>query len=388
VTVSASLPQYWHERPDFPSGPVQVVPWGWDLSRRSDVGFVGKVIHRVRKVMLPRHVYFPLVRDALLGKGKKWYLEKLINPAFLEALKQADLVLSTGGHHVTTMFVKDAASPQLFDMAVALLYGKPLVLWSQSIGPFAFESDKARQMVRRILIEAQQIYIRDEGSIEAMRQLDVPQEHVRQTRESVFGLRPVVRVDKSPAERPPVMGMAVYVYVRDNPLRSSERYAEYFAPLVDHAIERGYSVRFFPMELAGTDRACIEAVISKVKNRQNCEIVEHFPGTAEHLNAVAQCRMFVGHKTHSQVFALVACTPLLAVAYHPKTKDFMAQFGLSEYCLDDQRITAAELIAGFDRVNRDLQEIWRKQQQVGARLAEQVQADFAQMIERFNSSSG
>jgi polysaccharide pyruvyl transferase WcaK-like protein len=151
--------------------------------------------------------------------------------------------------------------------------------------------------------------------------------------------------------------------------------------LIDHAIEAGYKVRFFPMELGGTDRACIEAVINGVGKKENCEIVEGFPATAEHLNAVAQCRMFVGHKTHSQIFSFVAAAPLLAVAYHKKTEDFMAQFGLEKYCVDDAQISAEKLIEMFDKINDNLDAISHKQQEVSSKFCAQVKRDFARMIE-------
>jgi polysaccharide pyruvyl transferase WcaK-like protein len=418
ITVSASNPEYWQDKPDFPGGAVRVVPWGWDISRRKGVGLWGKVIHRVRKLILPRRICFPLVRNALIaGKpaerlagepaahlaGKRpWYLRFIVNRQYLETIEQADLVLSTGGHHITTMFVPDAVTPQIFDMAVALLCGKRLVLWSQSIGPFDFASAKSKLMVQRLLAGAEQIFTRDEASADQIRRMGVSLERVSRTFESVFGLCDVVKSPARPSERSAVMGVAVYVYVRRprtnctkahekehrnkgtkaQRLKEHENYARCFAPLIDHAIEAGYKVRFFPMELAGTDRACIEAVINSVDKKENCEILEGFPGTCEHLNDVARCRMFVGHKTHSQVFSLVAATPLLAVAYHKKTEDFMAQFGLERHCVDDAQISAGKLIEMFDEINNNLDAISHKQQEVGSKICAQVKDDFAKMIEK------
>ena len=388
ITVSASNPRYWEDRPNLPDVAVRVIPWGWDTSRAKGVGFLGKVIHRARKLILPRRIGFPLVRNALIAGKRPWYLRFVVNRQYLEAIEQADLVLSTGGHHITTMFVPDAVTPQVFDMAVALLYGKPLVLWSQSIGPFDFGSAKSKLMVQKILSGASQIFIRDEASADQISEMGVSLERVSRTFESVFGLCDVVKSRARPSERRPVMGVAVYVYVRANRLKEHENYTRCFAPLIDHAIEAGYKVRFFPMELGGTDRACIEAVINSVQREENCEILEGFPGTSEHLDAVAQCRMFVGHKTHSQIFSLVAATPLLAVAYHKKTEDFMAQFGLEKYCVDDAQISAEKLIEMFDEMNNNLDVISHKQQEVGSEICEQVKRDFARMIEEVWAKQG
>jgi len=361
---------------------VRVIPWGWDNSRKKDVGFWGKVIHRIQKVILKRRINFPLVRNALIAGKRPWYLRFLVNRQFVKALRQSDIVISTGGHHITTMFVPDAATPQIFDMAVVLLYKKPLLLWSQSIGSFKFKSAKSRLMVQKILSGASQIFIRDEDSAEQIKEMQVSLEHVSKTRESVFGLCDIVKSRTKPSVRPLVMGISIYVHTRANRLKEHENNPYYFASLIDHAIEAGYKVHFFPMELQGTDRRFIEAVINNVNKKENCEIVEGFPGTVDHINAISQCKMFVGHKTHSQIFSLLAATPLLAIAYHKKTEDFMAQYGLEKYCITDAQISAEKLIALFDEINNNLDLINEKQEMTGSEMCKQVGEDFAKMIEQ------
>ena len=382
ITVSASNPEYWEEWPDFPETAVQIIPWGWDNSRKKDVGFWGKVIHRIQKVILKGRINFPLVRNALIAGKRPWYLRLLVNRQFVKAIRESDIVISTGGHHITTMFVPDAVTPQIFDMAVALLYEKPLLLWSQSIGSFKFKSAKSRLMIQKILSGAGQIFIRDEDSAEQINELQVPLEHVSKTCESVFGLCDIVKSRTKPSNRPLVMGISVYVHTRANRLKEHENNPRYFASLIDHAIEAGYKVRFFPMELQGTDRRFIEAVINNVNKKENCEIIEGFPGTLDHINDIAQCKIFVGHKTHSQIFSLLAATPLLAIAYHKKTEDFMAQYGLEKYCITDEQISTEKLIELFDEINNNLDFINKKQEMTGSKMCRQVREDFARMIEQ------
>ena len=176
------------------------------------------------------------------------------------------------------------------------------------------------------------------------------------------------------------MGISVYVHTRANRLKEHENNPRYFASLINHAIEAGYKVRFFPMELQGTDRRFIEAVISNVNKKENCEIIEGFPGTLDHINAISQCKMFVGHKTHSQIFSLLAATPLLAIAYHKKTEDFMAQYGLEKYCITDAQISEEKLIELFDEINKNLDVINEKQEITGSKMCKQVREDFAKMV--------
>ena len=92
--------------------------------------------------------------------------------------------------------------------------------------------------------------------------------------------------------------------------------------------------------------------------------------------------MFVGHKTHSQIFSLVAATPLLAIAYHKKTEDFMAQYGLEEYCITDAQISSEKLIELFYKINNNLDNINQKQELTCSKMSEQVKKDFIKMIEQ------
>lgn len=66
---------------------------------------------------------------------------------------------------------------------------------------------------------------------------------------------------------------------------------------------------------------------------------------------------FVGHKTHSTIFALATGTPLLAIAYHPKTIEFMRQFDMEQFVIDDKVMTGDKLISMFDELSSHLDEV-------------------------------
>ena len=380
ITVSTSNPEYWEDSPDIPDVAVRFVPWGWDISRRKGVGFLGKVMHLMLKLVLRRRIHFPLVRNALIAGRRPWYLEFLINKKYMQAVKQADVVLSTGGHHITTIIMKNMVTSQVFDMAVALLYNKPLILWSQSIGSFDFKCPKNKLMVQKILSRAGRIFIRDEASAEEILKMGVSLEHVSKTYESVFGLYDVVKSPAKPTDRPPVMGVSVWTGNKPT-FEARNHYIGCLAALVNHAIEVGYRVRFFPMELGGSDRPYLEAVINSVDKKENCELLKRFPSTVEHINEISQCRIFVGHKTHSVVFSLTAATPLIAIAYHQKTNDFMAQFGIERHCISETQLNKTWLLENFNEVNSTLDVINQKELEIASMMCARIKKDFAGMIE-------
>jgi len=384
ITVSTSNPKYWDDKNCLPKGVnVRFIPYGWDTSCSRKAGIIRRVLHRV-KTTLERQTKFSIVRNALRNGKRPWYLPIVINREYRKAIEKADIVISSGGHHLTTINARDAVYPQTFDMAVALLYGKPLILWSQSVGTFDFKHPKNRMMMKQILSGADQIIVRNKSSIEEILEIGVSCKHVTETCESVFGLYDIVQTRIKPSERPNIMGVSVYA----SNIKTADEYVSYtskLSELVGHSICAGYKVRFFPMELTGADRPCIESIIEKVENKKNCEIVEGFPDTVEHINAISQCKMFVGHKTHSVIFSLVAATPLIAIAYHKKTEDFMAQFGIGKHCIPDTRLSGAKLIKMFDEVKDNLDAISRKEETLAYEIYKQVKSDFAKMLSRVHT---
>lgn len=379
VTVSTSQPQYWQDWPDFPGGlEISLVPWGFCRPRKKEAGILAKVLYRI-KFMLAKYVCFSVVRDAFLKGKSTWYTGFFCNKDYLKALKETDVVISTGGHHITTIIAKSMATPQIFDMMLALIYNKPLLLWSQSIGTFDFKHPKDKPMVHKLLSQAKCIFIRDTASEEQIGLMGVPLEHVKKTRESVFGLYDVVENYVKPSEREKIMGLSVWTGNKQDP-RLRQEYIDCLSGLVNHAINSGYKVRFFPMEMEGRDRPYLKDIADNSGRRDACEILDYWPTTPEHLKLISQCRMFVGHKTHSVVFSLIAGTPLIAIAYHKKTNDFMAQFGLEQNCIDDSRITVGKLIKMFDDVNANIDAIGEKQVKTAGEICNQIRHDFAEMI--------
>ena len=386
VTVSASNPQYWNEKPDFPGSKVKVIPWGWNISRKKNANIFAKVFHLFCKVKLPRKIYFPFVQNSLIVGKCPWYLRYVINREYFEALQKADIVISTGGHHLTTIIAGHIRTPQIFDMAIALLYKKPLLLWSQSIGTFKFMSPLSKPMIQKILSDSDKIFIRDEASQDEIEKLEVSTKHVFKTRESVFGLYDVVKSRIAPSKRDAILGVSVWTGNKQNP-NAWDNYVRCFADLINYAIETGdyKQIRFFPMELQGSDRSCIEDIIKLVHKKELCKITDDFPGTEEHINLISQCRMYVGHKTHSQIFSLVAGTPLLAIAYHKKTEDFMAQFSLEKCCVVDTQLSSEKLIEVFNQINENLDLISKKEQETALGMFERVQSDFSNMIRNYRN---
>ncbi|MEK7754578.1 MAG: polysaccharide pyruvyl transferase family protein [Planctomycetota bacterium] len=363
---------------------VSCVPGGWNAEmgeRRSRLPHIRERI----KGHVYRRLWWRLVAH-LIVTGK------LVRPGFLpldrryaSALKSAGLVIGTGGHHLSSEIGWDGVCPNSFDMAAAVLSGKRVGLWSQTVGPFRFRDVRNRDLVRALLSRVECLYVRDTESVVEVERLGGPVKLFK-TYESVLGLSDTFGAIRVQRRERPILGVAIY----SAQARTTEAHAHYtgaIAEAVRHAIGTGWQVWFFPMEMRGSpvdDRPCIRDIVSAIPS-ELCQVWDDDVDTRTHLRKVAECDAFIGHKTHSTIFALLTGTPLLAIAYHRKTRDFMKQYRLEEFCIDECDLTGERLCAAFDRLRAALngvaQQEWRTTQQLGAA----VRRDFRDMISRLGA---
>jgi polysaccharide pyruvyl transferase WcaK-like protein len=160
---------------------------------------------------------------------------------------------------------------------------------------------------------------------------------------------------------------------------------------VDYAVSHGYTPRFFPMGLKGSssdDRPLIHEIIASARDGDKCLVEDDDLDTLTHLAEVAKCKLFVGHKTHSVIIALITGTPVVAIAYHRKTLDFMRQYELSGFCVHDRDLDGDSLIRVFERVCASLDRIARQEHKKSCEFSEAIRGDFRDMLENVYDEIG
>ncbi len=349
ITVSTSTPAEWDNQ--FEDRNINIVQWGWDYNvktRNPVVRFGFFLLRRIKPLT------YSLLRSVLNREMPAFLVRPLVNPSFYRAARNSDLIISTGGHHITTLLARDAISSQLFDLACCIHMKKRVVLWSQSIGPLVFSNPRNERFVRKVLQGVEVIFVREKKSSELAISMGIDPEKVKITYETVISLNELAEY-KPTTERKNIVGISIYSTVSRSP-EELKNYVAILSNFADYCVERlNCEVLFIPMELKGSgpdDRWLIDKVISNTKNRNNCSVVDKDLDTLTHFKLVQECRYFVGHKTHSIIFALAAGTPLIALAYHPKTIEFMTQYGLNEYVICDNELNENLLISSFIKMTQ------------------------------------
>ena len=376
VTVSTSNRKLYAQVNDVYKYDVKYIPWGKNEEFNASSKFQ-YYWSRIRWRFY-RKIAFPIV-NWLCCNDINIVPPFFCNKEFRRHIKKAEIVISTGGHHLTTRFYPNGNCAMIYDLILTKLFKKRYIIWSQTFGPFNYTSKICQCAMKKIIDGASTVFVRDLHSKIDLHEIGIDYTKMIDSYESVMGLADVVTPYVNPSRREKIIGMTVYNAER----RSPEEHAKYVrevSAIGDFCCELGYHIRFFSHEMRGAvidDRPLIKEIVRSMKNG-NVSIEEDDYNTVDHLRAVAKCCMFIGHKTHSVVFGLATGTPMLALAYHPKTVDFMKMYDLSENCLLENDLSKVPLV--LSRMLDNLDSIGLKQYNTSVAIRKKLQSDLAMAL--------
>ena len=366
LTLSATEPSLWSHLKD-----VEVIPMGY---RRVFPQFKNRLLEKVSRELNGKYSDL-FVFPALIDKNSKHKKCRRISCDFIRKIQESDLVIVTGGHHITSIRNKNALFAITYDIGLAALYAKRLVLWSQTIGPLEFTNSDAEDFFARVLGSAQRIYIRDANSSRCLERFPaLPKERILKSYDSVFGFgdRNVPEL----AARQKKVGISIF-----NGLKKSVAVYPEIAKLLDHFVNRGYALEFFRMESNDKELEDIHRLVALMKAQPDIQVFPFQSSTREHLKEMSTCQFYVGHKTHSVIMALTTATPLLGLCYHEKTRDFMKDYGLEHYAVDDEALDHRQVIPLIDELIAEADTVHKIMLERSERIALQVSDDLRSILD-------
>jgi colanic acid/amylovoran biosynthesis protein len=277
---------------------------------------------------------------------------------YLEACQWADVVVATGGTYLVEQY---DLGQRLFDMETAIALGRPLVLYTQSLGPFKNPANHRR--LRAILGKAALVLLRDERSVEHVRDLSVRHNRVRTTPDAAFALadddltmRSLPRAPMS--QQCPRVAISVRqwsYFTSGSPEEGMARYRESFIALVTHLVRRYNAEVTFLSTCQGApgyhdDSKLATAISAALPDdiRRNVHVNSdfHTPGALIDLLRGFDC--VVSTRMHLAILALGVGTPVLPVAYEFKTTELCRALGYAEPPLHVEELSPERLIASFE----------------------------------------
>lgn len=289
-----------------------------------------------------------LVKQRLLG----WEAHSLA-----ERYARADVVISTGGTYLSDWY--DPA-PRLRELCLAHDLGRPLVLFTQSIGPIWRRS--TRRALRRLSRSAALIMVREESSRAQLARLGVEARTVT-CADAAFALADpdTLRRARRPREGRRQARVAISVrawahFEHADPDQAMTRYLGAIAALTDHLVRsRGARVTFVSTcqgdPAYGHDDSVIAYLLTArlpLATLGSVEVDGRARDPAALMGLLGSFDIVVATRLHAGILALAAGTPALFVAYEGKTYGVAARLGIKDSVQPMEGISAWSLITAAD----------------------------------------
>lgn len=293
------------------------------------------------------------------------------------------------------------------EILMGVFLKRPVVIWAQSPGPF--RSKLTSWLVRFTLNRVALIILREEISVDYIRELGVEGPHIYVTADPAFVLEPapedrgkeIFSKEGVNGSDRPIIGLtmcwsniklktstkwylryvkSIYQVIRiilpesaigfvrrqakqrSSPNISSNTDVEEIAKIVDYLVEEsGATVVLVPHDYnpLGDDRVLLGEVLQRAKERDRVRLLAGNYSAPELKAVIGQCDLFIGGKMHANIAATSMFVPTVAIQYSHKFYGIMRLLGQEKYICD--KLTVEELESKFD-------EAWSKRQRIRTEL--------------------
>ena len=309
---------------------------------------------RSRRARLGAKVRRVLTEAGLLARPAISDPMTLPSEAVTHAIGRADVVVYTGG---TSLVEHYELGGKFGVMRTALLMGKPLVLATQSLGPFARPQNIERMRVAAAGAAA--VLLRDERSLRHLREIDADTGRAELLPDVAFVLADLQRLarDRSPSSEGAPVRVAVSTrawshFASRSARAGHRRYVRALAGVTTWLVnEIGAEVTFLSTcqgidSYWADDSACAAEVVASLEPGVRALVLLRRDHVAPELlrDAYGGFDLVVATRMHAAILALCAGTPVVPISYEFKTKELFGSLGLPELVIDIEEVTASGLI--------------------------------------------
>ena len=280
--------------------------------------------------------------------------KKICNRKYLRELKKADIVLVSGGHHLTDILGKKSYYHLCANFLLPIYLNKEVHLLPQSIGPA--ENDVIVKNIKAILELSASVAFRDFSSEEFINSLN-GNINAFEIPDLVYRLSPRPMLRKKDQ-----VAVALYHSYSSERRNILDITIPNLESTIKYLLDKGRTVKIVPMD-QGDDvyYEKIKASLDSCPNKHNFIFGESTNDIQDTINQFAEASCVIAYKTHASVFSMISETPLVGVAYHPKTIEFMNSMGLMDYAISDRDATADKLIDLIEKIEINYDEIRNKE---------------------------
>lgn len=282
-------------------------------------------------ILFPLSKYFQIFLK-FFSESEKIVIMKYIN---------SDIIISVGGHHFTDIIGLYTFFIQWYQLFLATILNKPIVIYSQTIGPFKKSSYVPKFLTKILLKRSELIMVREKKSFDFIcNNLKINHSNLYLTADTAFLLKPKIDYEKfiiyeQINKKKLKIGITVYhtPHYYSGKEKTFEKYKIFMSEICDYLIKNfNAEIIFIPMEMDyWADIPLIHNIIDMMVERDKVKVLRNIYDAKETMAIIGHMDLIIATKTHSLIFALAQSTPVFCIAYNYKSHEFMRSFDLEKY---------------------------------------------------------
>ena len=277
-----------------------------------------------------------------------------INSSIIQEYVSADIIVDLSGDSFS-----DSKGGFSISIDSTILLGlslkKPIVLYSQSIGPFKWITvPLARYCLNRVNL----IIVREEITKDYLENIGITSP-IYLTVDCAFALEPVsyesvediLSKENINITKKPLIGISANAMLNDK----ENNYVNSMTQLIDYVIEKlNAQIVFVPHVVSpiaggrGDDRVIDEKIYKLARNKENINLIKGDYSPEELKGIIGLCNIFIGGRMHANIAAISSCVPTIATAWSHKYYGIMRALGQEKYVCDFRTMSFEELKSKID----------------------------------------
>ena len=272
----------------------------------------------------------------------------------LQDYSSADLIISTGGTYLVENY---ALEPRILDFKIASMLGRPLILFTQSLGPFT--KSKYQRAFRDIFAKSSLILLRDRQSEKHISQLSSDRVNTLVTADAAFALSNADALAKAQTRISFPSHPKVAISVRDwkhfkaaDSNTSRAKYLNSVAELCTYLVEKHQAEITFLSTCQGIDeywlddsKVALEIVQLLPENIAKSVKVNHSFHSPQNLMAtISNYDLVVATRMHMAILALGVGVPVFPISYEFKIEELFSRLGQEKWIADIDEIDPNSIV--------------------------------------------
>lgn len=282
--------------------------------------------------------------------------------------KTADLIVSSGGTYLVENY---SLAARIFDYQLSLNLEKPLVFFTQSLGPFSDPSN--RKALLPIFSDSIAILVRDEQSVRNLEDLGVSNQHIHLAADAAFALSDVeaLKAARLPVETSP-QKLRVAISVREwrhfksvEPAKGMKQYIDALRESSNYLVEKHNAEITYLSTCQGMpeywtdDSRLAQTIVDGLPEttRRSVSVDASFHQPAHLAHVLKSYDFVIATRMHMAIIALGVGKPVLPIAYEFKMQELFERLGAGRWVQDIETLSGNALIQTLDRFLEELPSI-------------------------------